>query len=161
MANSTGDYYAKIKVIGVGGGGMNAVNRMIDSNVCGVDFVAMNTDTQVLELSGAKSKLQIGSNLPGAWGRQSRYGQGIGKRAGPRFAGLRGRGYGLHRRWNGRRHGPAPGYRGDVQGDGALTRRCDRPFSSRVRGGARVADVGVMISRTGSIPSSLSRTTGR
>ncbi|MCX6344970.1 MAG: cell division protein FtsZ [Armatimonadetes bacterium] len=63
MGNNMGDYYATIKVIGVGGGGMNAVNRMIDANVTGVDFVAMNTDTQVLELSAAKSKLQLGSNL--------------------------------------------------------------------------------------------------
>lgn len=63
MANSAGDYYATIKVIGVGGGGMNAVDRMIDAGVVGVDFVAMNTDTQVLERSNAKSKLQLGSNL--------------------------------------------------------------------------------------------------
>jgi cell division protein FtsZ len=55
--------YAKIKVIGVGGGGMNAVGRMIDAGLTGVDFLAMNTDTQVLELSAAKSKLQLGANL--------------------------------------------------------------------------------------------------
>ncbi|MHB9037351.1 MAG: cell division protein FtsZ [Armatimonadota bacterium] len=61
--NNSGDYYAKIKVIGVGGGGMNAVNRMIDAGLTGVDFLAMNTDTQVLELSAAKSKLQLGANL--------------------------------------------------------------------------------------------------
>lgn len=63
MGNGDGDHYAKIKVIGVGGGGMNAVNRMIDAGLAGVDFVAMNTDTQVLELSNAKSKLQLGANL--------------------------------------------------------------------------------------------------
>lgn len=62
MSNS-GDSYAKIKVIGVGGGGMNAVSRMIDAGLTGVDFLAMNTDTQVLELSAAKSKLQLGANL--------------------------------------------------------------------------------------------------
>lgn len=62
MANGS-DYYAKIKVIGVGGGGMNAVNRMIDSGLSGVDYIAMNTDTQVLGLSGAKSKLQLGGSL--------------------------------------------------------------------------------------------------
>lgn len=62
MGNGS-DYYAKIKVIGVGGGGMNAVNRMIDAGVTGVDFIAMNTDTQVLGLSGAKSKLQLGGSL--------------------------------------------------------------------------------------------------
>ncbi|MCE5313604.1 MAG: cell division protein FtsZ [Armatimonadota bacterium] len=63
MVNGSGDYYAKIKVIGVGGGGMNAVNRMMDSGLTGVDFLVMNTDTQVLELSAAKSKLQLGANL--------------------------------------------------------------------------------------------------
>ena len=63
MGNGAGDHYATIKVIGVGGGGMNAVDRMIDAGVTGVDFVAMNTDTQVLERSGAKSKLQLGANL--------------------------------------------------------------------------------------------------
>ena len=63
MVNGSGDYYAKIKVIGVGGGGMNAVTRMIDAGLSGVDFVVMNTDTQVLELSNAKNKLQLGGNL--------------------------------------------------------------------------------------------------
>ena len=62
MTNGS-DYYAKIKVIGVGGGGMNAVNRMIDAGVSGVDFIAMNTDTQVLGLGDAKNKLQLGGSL--------------------------------------------------------------------------------------------------
>ncbi len=57
------DYYAKIKVIGTGGGGMNAVNRMIEAGVSGVDFIAMNTDTQVLAMCEAKSKLQLGGSL--------------------------------------------------------------------------------------------------
>ncbi|HPP76203.1 MAG TPA: cell division protein FtsZ, partial [Armatimonadota bacterium] len=55
--------YARIKVIGVGGGGSNAVNRMIEAGVAGVDFVAMNTDMQVLALSAATHKLQLGMNL--------------------------------------------------------------------------------------------------
>jgi len=63
MANSEGDFYAKIKVVGVGGGGTNAVNRMIDANLAGVDFVAMNTDMQVLHLASAVNKLQLGANL--------------------------------------------------------------------------------------------------
>ena len=63
MTNGSNDQYAKIKVIGVGGGGMNAVNRMIDAGLTGVDFVAMNTDIHVLELSNAKNKLQLGSSL--------------------------------------------------------------------------------------------------
>jgi cell division protein FtsZ len=62
MANGE-ERYAKIKVIGVGGGGSNAVNRMIEAGVTGVDFVSMNTDMQVLSLAGASHKLQLGQNL--------------------------------------------------------------------------------------------------
>lgn len=54
---------AVIKVIGVGGGGSNAVNRMIESGIRGVEFVAMNTDVQVLDLSAASRKVQLGGNL--------------------------------------------------------------------------------------------------
>ena len=57
------DQVAKIKVIGVGGGGNNAVNRMIDSGVKGVDFIVANTDLQVLNTSQAPIKIQIGANL--------------------------------------------------------------------------------------------------
>jgi len=52
-----------IKVIGVGGGGGNAVNRMIENDVKGVEFVAINTDAQVLRLAKAETKLQIGKKL--------------------------------------------------------------------------------------------------
>lgn len=52
--------FANIKVIGVGGGGSNAVNRMIDSGLQGVDFLVANTETQALESSKAEVKLQIG-----------------------------------------------------------------------------------------------------
>jgi cell division protein FtsZ len=52
-----------IKVIGVGGGGGNAVNRMIENDVQGVEFVAINTDAQVLRLSKAETRLQIGKML--------------------------------------------------------------------------------------------------
>ncbi len=52
-----------IKVIGVGGGGGNAVNRMIENEVQGVEFVAINTDAQVLRLSKADSRIQIGKML--------------------------------------------------------------------------------------------------
>lgn len=70
--NLSGDRYEKkmasaqnavIKVIGVGGGGSNAVNRMIESGIQGVEFVAMNTDVQVLDLSQAERKVQLGANL--------------------------------------------------------------------------------------------------
>jgi cell division protein FtsZ len=54
---------AKIKVIGVGGGGGNAINSMIASNLQGVEFVAINTDSQALELSLAHQRVQIGSAL--------------------------------------------------------------------------------------------------
>lgn len=54
---------AKIKVIGVGGGGCNAVNRMIESGVKGVDFIVANTDLQVLSVSKAETKLQIGQSV--------------------------------------------------------------------------------------------------
>ena len=54
---------AKIKVVGVGGAGGNALNTMITSNLHGVEFIAVNTDMQALETSLAPSKIQIGSNL--------------------------------------------------------------------------------------------------
>ncbi|HUK53521.1 MAG TPA: cell division protein FtsZ [Candidatus Binatia bacterium] len=54
---------AKIKVIGVGGGGSNAVNRMIRAKVEGVEFIAANTDQQALQLSAAPVKLQLGAKL--------------------------------------------------------------------------------------------------
>ncbi len=55
--------FAVIKVIGVGGGGSNAVNRMIDAGLKGVEFVAINTDRQALLLSNASQKIQIGEKL--------------------------------------------------------------------------------------------------
>lgn len=56
-------YVAVIKVVGVGGGGMNAVNRMIDSGIRGVEFIAINTDAQALLMSEADVKLNIGGEL--------------------------------------------------------------------------------------------------
>jgi cell division protein FtsZ len=57
------EVFARIKVVGVGGGGTNAVNRMIDAGLSGVEFIAMNTDIQVLDISAADYKLQLGENL--------------------------------------------------------------------------------------------------
>ncbi|WP_026674366.1 cell division protein FtsZ [Alkalihalobacterium bogoriense] len=57
------DQLATIKVIGVGGGGSNAVNRMIENGLQGVDFIAVNTDAQALHLSKAETKLQLGGKL--------------------------------------------------------------------------------------------------
>ena len=54
---------AKIKVIGVGGGGNNAVNRRIEANISGVEFIAVNTELQVLNQSNAPTKIQIGEKL--------------------------------------------------------------------------------------------------
>ena len=59
---------AKIKVIGVGGGGGNAVNRMIKSGLTGVEFWLMNTDLQVLQFSTCKNKIQLGAKLTNGLG---------------------------------------------------------------------------------------------
>src|ERR1700745_109229 len=56
-------YLAVIKVVGVGGGGTNAVNRMIDAGLSGVQFIAANTDAQALQMTDADLKLHIGANL--------------------------------------------------------------------------------------------------
>jgi cell division protein FtsZ len=58
-----GNYLAVIKVIGVGGGGTNAVNRMIDAGLTGVEFIAVNTDAQALLMSDADVKIHIGSRV--------------------------------------------------------------------------------------------------
>ena len=57
------DKFAKIKVIGVGGGGNNAVNRMIECGVKGVEFIALNTDRQALQTSKAESRVQLGEKI--------------------------------------------------------------------------------------------------
>ena len=57
------DSLAIIKVIGVGGGGNNTVNRMIEHGVQGIEFIAVNTDAQALNLSKAEVKMQIGGKL--------------------------------------------------------------------------------------------------
>ena len=57
------DGTATIKVIGIGGAGNNAVNRMVDSGIKGVEFIAVNTDRQALLLSKAASKIQIGEKI--------------------------------------------------------------------------------------------------
>src|SRR5438132_12470918 len=61
--NQSGNYLAVIKVVGVGGGGTNAVNRMVDAGVSGVDFIAVNTDAQALLIADADVKIQIGANV--------------------------------------------------------------------------------------------------
>jgi cell division protein FtsZ len=63
MAGSPQNYLAVIKVVGVGGGGVNAVNRMIDAGLKGVEFIAVNTDAQALLMSDADVKLDIGREI--------------------------------------------------------------------------------------------------
>jgi cell division protein FtsZ len=58
-----GSYLAKIQVVGVGGAGLNAVNRMIDAGINQVEFVAVNTDVQQLQVSDAETKIHIGREL--------------------------------------------------------------------------------------------------
>src|SRR5919197_1036665 len=60
---SSGSYLAVIKVVGVGGGGTNAVNRMVDAGLRGVEFIAANTDAQALQMCDADIKLNIGHEL--------------------------------------------------------------------------------------------------
>ena len=60
---STNDSKEKIRIVGVGGGGGNAVNRMIHAGIVGVEYIAVNTDSQALNKSEAESKLQIGEKL--------------------------------------------------------------------------------------------------
>ena len=63
MAGNPQNYLAVIKVVGIGGGGVNAVNRMIDAGLKGVEFIAINTDAQALLMSDADAKLDIGREL--------------------------------------------------------------------------------------------------
>ena len=61
--DSRGETTAKIRVIGVGGAGGNAVNRMVEENIKGVEFIAANTDMQALNMSQANTRLQLGPKL--------------------------------------------------------------------------------------------------
>src|ERR687888_567152 len=61
--SQTGNYLAAIKVVGVGGGGTNAVARMVDAGVSGVEFIAVNTDAQALLMADADVKIQIGATV--------------------------------------------------------------------------------------------------
>jgi len=61
--SQTGNYLAVLKVAGVGGGGTNAVNRMVDAGLAGVEFIAVNTDAQALLMTDADVKIQIGAEV--------------------------------------------------------------------------------------------------
>src|SRR5262249_14827452 len=60
VRDQTGNFLAVIKVVGVGGGGTNAVNRMVDAGLSGVEFIAVNTDAQALLMCDADVKIHIG-----------------------------------------------------------------------------------------------------
>src|SRR2546426_11030012 len=60
MMQAPANYLVVIKVVGIGGGGVNAVNRMIEAGLKGVEFIAVNTDAQTLLMSDADVKLDIG-----------------------------------------------------------------------------------------------------
>ena len=77
--NVTNDFGVNIKVVGVGGGGGNAVNRMMSSGLVGVDFVAVNTDNQALKSCNAEVKIQIGQKITNGFGAGSNV--EIGKRS--------------------------------------------------------------------------------
>ena len=63
MRDQTGNYLAVIKVVGIGGGGTNAVNRMVDAGLSGVEFIAVNTDAQALLMCDADVKIHIGAKV--------------------------------------------------------------------------------------------------
>src|SRR5260370_24603921 len=63
FADETQQYEARIKVVGVGGSGGNAVNTMINFGLEGVEFIVVNTDAQALNASAAATKLPIGANI--------------------------------------------------------------------------------------------------
>src|SRR5215203_6252897 len=61
MSSQSGNYLAVIKVVGVGGAGTNAVSRMVEAGITGVEFIAVNTDAQSLQMGEADVKIHIGS----------------------------------------------------------------------------------------------------
>src|SRR3989440_8601549 len=63
VRDQAGNYLAVIKVVGIGGGGTNAVNRMVDAGLSGVEFIAVNTDAQALLMCDADVKIHIGAKV--------------------------------------------------------------------------------------------------
>ena len=66
-AQPNSESFARIKVVGVGGGGCNAVNRMIDEGLQGIEFITVNTDAQALLLSKAPTRVRIGDKTTRGW----------------------------------------------------------------------------------------------
>ena len=143
-------YFAVIKVVGVGGGGVNAVNRMIEAGLKGVEFIAMNTDSQALLMSDADLKLDIGRQLTRGLGAGQRpRGRPPGRRGAPGRdrRGAQGRGHGLHHRRQGRRHrdrAPHRWWPRSPRPAGALTIGVvTRPFSFEGRRRSVQAETGI------------------
>ena len=138
MAGNPQNYLAVIKVIGVGGGGVNAVNRMIDAGLKGVEFIAVNTDAQALLMSDADVKLDIGRELT-KWARcrqRPRRGARGGRIASGRHRrGDQGRRHGVHHRGQGRwhRHRRGARHRRGGQEPRRADDRCRHP-AVRLRG---------------------------
>ena len=134
---SDSENFALIRVIGVGGGGSNAVNRMIRAEMMGVEFIACNTDAQALLQSDAPHKIRIGDKItPRPRRRRRRVDRPAGRRGGPRQdrGRARGLGHGVHHRGPRRRHRlrRGAGRRGDRQGAGrAHHRRRDQAVQLR------------------------------
>src|SRR5437588_10203934 len=63
IRDQSGNYLAVLQVVGVGGGGTNAVNRMVDAGLSGVEFIAVNTDAQALLMADADVKIQVGAQV--------------------------------------------------------------------------------------------------
>jgi cell division protein FtsZ len=77
MNTGGGNYLAVIKVVGVGGGGTNAVNRMVEAGITGVEFIAVNTDAQALLMTDADVKIHIGSKATRGLGAGADPGVGL------------------------------------------------------------------------------------
>ena len=117
----TSNYLAVIKVVGVGGAGTNAVNRMIDAGVRGVEFIAVNTDAQALSMCDADVKVHIGGTIT----------KGLGAGADPRIGTRRG---GREPRGAPRRPCAARTWSSSRPGRAAARAPARRPSSRRPRG---------------------------
>ena len=107
MRGQAGNYVAVIKVVGVGGGGTNAVNRMVDAGLAGVEFIGVNTDAQALLMSDADVKIHIGEAVTRGLGAGAN--PEVGRAAAQEIArraegGAEGRRHGLRHGRRGRRH---------------------------------------------------------
>ena len=156
----------QLRVVGVGGGGVNAVNRMIEAEVAGVEFIALNTDAQSLQPSDAHVKLQIGARHHARAGLRLRPRPRPRRRDGglrPDQGAAQGLGHGVHHRRRGRRH--RHGRRARGRAHRARARGADRRHrhqAVRLRGlaphaGGRERHRGARARR--STPSSWCRTT--